>query len=352
MFGNLTKKFQGLFSAIGKSSVITEKNISEAVKEARLALLEADVNYSVANSFVNNIKEKALGESVIKSLKPKEKFIKIIHDELINIMGKDEISLDLNKKPSVIMLCGLQGSGKTTTCAKLALFLKNKNKKVLLAGCDLQRPAAMEQLKTLASQIDVEVFLLENEKKPVNVAKQAYKKLNEENFDVLILDTAGRLHVDNNLMQELEELKKAVSTTDILFVANATTGQDAVTTASKFDERINITGSILTMLDGNSRAGAALSIREVTQKPLMFEGIGEKISDFQVFSPHSMADRILGRGDIINLARKAEENFQKVGYNRFNLLTVEKLEDKSIKSCLVFLRHTCNYSNVHSKEIL
>lgn len=306
MFGILTEKFQNLFSVFGKNNKITENNVLEAVKEARLALLEADVNYSVASAFVKEVKEKALGETVLKSLKPKHQFIKIVHEELVKLMGEGESSLDLSKKISVIMLCGLQGSGKTTTCAKLANFLVCKNKKVLLAACDLQRPAAVEQLKILASSIEVAVFSLEKEKNPVIVAKKAYQKALDENYDVLIIDTAGRLHLDDELMNELKEIKDEINPTDILFVASATTGQDAVNTAFEFDKRVNVTGNILTMLDGNSRAGAAISIRQVTKKPLFFECVGEKISDFQVFNPRSMADRILGMGDVINLVKKAE----------------------------------------------
>ena len=306
MFGVLTDKFNHLFSVIGRNNRITESNISDAVREARLALLEADVNYGVASSFVKAVKEKAMGETVLKSLKPKEQFIKIVHDELIKLMGDSEASLNLSKKPSIIMMCGLQGSGKTTTCAKLAKLLSSQNKKVLIAACDLQRPAAVEQLKVLSKSIDIDLFSIDGEKKPLKVAKGALKKVNDDSYDVLIVDTAGRLHLDDDLMKELQNIKESINPTDILFVANATTGQDAVNTAAEFDKKVNLTGSILTMLDGNARAGAAISIRQVTQKPLLFEGIGEKVSDFQVFNPQSMADRILGMGDVINLAKKTE----------------------------------------------
>lgn len=307
MFDALTEKFQNLFSVFGRNNTITENNVADAVREARLALLEADVNYSVASAFVKEVKERAMGEAVLKSLKPKHQFIKIVHEELVKLMGEEEVSLELSKKPSVIMLCGLQGSGKTTTCAKLANYLTGKKKKVLLAACDLQRPAAVDQLKILGKSINTEVYLIEGEKKPLKVAKGAHKKALDENFDVLIVDTAGRLHLDDDLMSELFEIKEAINPSDIIFVANATTGQDAVNTASEFNKRVNITGSILTMLDGNARAGAAISIKQVTQKPLLFEGTGEKVTDFQVFNPRSMADRILGMGDIINLAKRAEE---------------------------------------------
>jgi signal recognition particle subunit SRP54 len=308
MFDVLTKKMQSLFSNFGKGN-LTEKNISDAVSEVRLALLEADVNYTVANTFIDRIKEKALGQNVLKSISPKQQFIKIVHEELICLMGGSESALELKGRPSVIMLCGLQGSGKTTQCAKLGYFLSKQKKRVLLAACDLQRPAAVEQLKKLALEIDIAVFALENEKDPKVVSKRALEKASEEKYDVLIVDTAGRLHVDEDLMNELKEIKKIINPHEILFVANATTGQDAVKTALEFDKKVSITGSILTMLDGDARAGAAISIGEVTKKPLKFEGVGEKISDLQIFNPKSMADRILGMGDIINLVRKAEENF-------------------------------------------
>jgi len=224
-------------------------------------------------------------------------------------MGSEETGLALSGNLAVILLCGLQGSGKTTQCAKLAAFLQKKspNRKILLSACDLQRPAAVEQLKRLGAQIQVPVFTMEGESNPVRVAKEALQKAKEEGFEVLIVDTAGRLHIDEELMEQLEQIKAATSPQEILFVASAATGQDAVKVASEFDQRIQITGTILTMLDGSARAGAAISIREVTRKPLKFEGIGEKIGDLQVFNPHSMADRILGMGDVINLVRKAEE---------------------------------------------
>jgi signal recognition particle subunit SRP54 len=225
-------------------------------------------------------------------------------------MGSEESSLEFKGKPNVILLCGLQGSGKTTHCAKLAAHLQKKypNKRTLLSACDLQRPAAIEQLKKLASQIDVPVFSIEGEKNPVRVAQEALQRAKSEDFDTLIIDTAGRLAIDEELMQQLEEIKIAVQPHEVLFVASAATGQDAVKTAIEFDKRVQISGTILTMLDGSARAGAAISIREVTNKPLKFEGIGEKMTDLQPFNPHSMADRILGMGDVINLVRKAQEN--------------------------------------------
>ncbi len=313
MFGVLTEKFQKLFSGIGGAKSLTEDNISDAVRQVRLALLDADVNYTVASQFIKRVKEKAVGEGVTKSVSPGQQFIKVIHEELIALMGCEEAPLELKGNPTVILLCGLQGSGKTTQCAKLACLLKRKhpNKKILLAACDLQRPAAVEQLHRLAAQIETPVFSIEGEKNPLRVAKEALAKAKIEAFDVLIVDTAGRLHVDEELMVQLEQIKTALSPHEILFVASAATGQDAVKVAAEFDKQIGITGSILTMLDGSARAGAAISIREVTGKPLKFEGIGEKLGDIQAFNPQSMADRILGMGDVINLVRLAEESISR-----------------------------------------
>lgn len=309
MFQTLTDKFQNLFRSFSKQKEITEENIADAVRQVRLALLEADVNYSVASQFVKRVKEKAIGDKVLKSLTPAQQFINIVHEELILLMGEEEASLHFSSKPSIFMLCGLQGSGKTTHAAKLALHLKKQNKKVCLVACDLQRPAAVDQLKKLASDISVDAFSIEGEKKALLVAKEAQEKAKHENYDVLIIDTAGRLHIDAPLMEELSMLKNELKPQEVIFVANATTGQDAVKTAKEFDEKVGITGTILSMLDGDARAGAAISIREITQKPLLFEGIGEKPEDLQVFNPKSMADRILGMGDIVNLVKKAQENF-------------------------------------------
>jgi len=306
MFTTLTEKFQKLFSSLSGNKKLTEDNISSTVREVRLALLDADVSYNVVSKFVFRVQAKALGQELIKSIKPREQFIKIIHEELIKIMGEEEKELNLVKRPALIMMCGLQGSGKTTHTAKLGYYLKNKGKKVLLAACDLQRPAAVEQLKRLAKDHDLDVYA--EDTTPLKAAKNAYNKAIVEKYDVLIVDTAGRLHINEQLMKELQEIRKELPFSEVLFVANATTGQDAVKTAAKFDKKVQITGSILSMLDGDARAGAALSIKEITQKPLLFEGVGEKISDLQVFNPSSMADRILGRGDVINLVRRAEEH--------------------------------------------
>ena len=307
MFGSLTEKFTGIVSSLAGKKKLTEENISDAVREVRLALLDADVNYSVAKNFVKTVREKALGDAVIKSVTPGQQFVKLIHDELAALMGGGEAELQLDASPAVIMLCGLQGAGKTTHAAKLAKYLK-KEKRPLLVACDLQRPAAIEQLQTLGRQIDVPVFVLEGEKNPVKVVKAALSAAKETQSNVLILDTAGRLHIDDALMKELEEIKRVAEPKEILFVANAATGQDAVKTAAEFDACLAISGTILTMLDGDTRAGAAISIREVTGKPLKFEGIGEKLDDLQLFNAASMADRILGMGDTINLVKKAQEH--------------------------------------------
>jgi len=310
MLGLLNDKMRELLTKFAGHRKLTEENIGEAVSEVRLALLEADVNYSVAKTLIKRIKEKAVGEELIKSVSPGQQFIKIVHDELKLLMGSDEAGLNLSSKPSVIMMCGLQGSGKTTHCAKLAKHLKKEGKvrKILLAACDLQRPAAIAQLKTLGLQIEVDVFSVEGATDPVTVAKQALARAKQENYELLIVDTAGRLSIDEELMVQLERIKTTITPDEVLFVANSTTGQDAVNVAAEFNKRIEVTGTILTMLDGNTRGGAAISIREVTGKPLKFEGIGEKLDDIQVFSPESMAGRILGMGDTINLVKKAKEH--------------------------------------------
>lgn len=330
MFGALTEKFQQMFSGLVGKKSLTEANIGDAVRDVRLALLDADVNYAVVSQFVKKVKEKALGEAVIKAVDPGEQLIKVVHEELVLLMGSEQRDLELKKAPAIILLCGLQGSGKTTHAAKLASFLQKKphNKRVLLAACDLQRPAAVDQLKKLGTQIDVPIFSLEGEKNPTRVAKEARIKAAREGFDVLIIDTAGRLHVDADLMEELKQIKAVTEPQEILFVASAATGQDAVKTAQEFDSAVSITGTILTMLDGSARAGAAISICEVTKKPLKFEGIGERIDDLQPFNPESMADRILGMGDVINLVRKAEENIDEKER--------EALEKKILKAAFTY----------------
>jgi signal recognition particle subunit SRP54 len=307
VFGTLTEKMYSLLEKFSKDKVLSEENISDAIRQIRMALLDADVNFKVVSSFIKRVKEKALGEKVLKSVTAGQQFTELLHAELVDLMGNEQKPLFLKSSPSVVMLCGLQGSGKTSTCAKLAKSF-SKSKKVLLAACDLQRPAAIKQLEVLSKSTGASFFSLEDEKDPVKVAKKSFEKAKKEGFDLLIVDTAGRLHIDEALMKELKNLKNLLTPDEVLFVANANTGQDAVKTAQQFDGEVGITGSILTMLDGNARAGAALSILEVTKKPLKYEGIGEKIEDLQPFNPKSMADRILGMGDVINLVRKAKEN--------------------------------------------
>lgn len=309
MFGSIAEKFTGIFSALAGRKKLTEANVADAVRDVRLALLDADVNYAVTKEFIKRVKEKVLGDAVLKSISAGEQFIKVIHDELVSLMGGGEATLLFASRPTVYMLCGLQGSGKTTHAAKLAKFLQGKEyrKSSLLVACDLQRPAAVEQLRRLGAQIGVAVFAQEGATDPVRVAQAGVAHAKQQGIDVVILDTAGRLHIDEELMRQLEQIKRTVVPTEILFVANAATGQDAVTTAAEFDRRIGITGTILTMLDGDSRGGAAISIFEVTHKPLKLEGIGEKLEDLQLFHAESMADRILGMGDTINLVRQAEE---------------------------------------------
>jgi signal recognition particle subunit SRP54 len=310
MLGALTDKMRETFSRLMREKKLTEDNISEAVSEVRLALLEADVNYSVAKAFVKKVKDRTIGEKVVGSVTAGQQFIKLVHDELVQLMGGEEHQLNLSAKPAVILMCGLQGAGKTTHTAKLARYLRKQNlaKNPLVAACDLQRPAAVEQLKTLATASGAAFFSIPGETDPLKVAKAAHEFAKTNQHDVLIVDTAGRLQIDAELMNQLASLKKALNPGEVIFVANATTGQDAVNVAAEFNEKIGVTGSILTMLDGNTRGGAAISIREVTGKPLLFEGIGEKIDDIQLFNPKSMADRILGMGDTINLVKKAQEH--------------------------------------------
>lgn len=280
MFNGLTEKFQGIFSVFSKESAFTEENIKDAVKQVRLALLDADVNYKVASSLVKKIKEKVIGMEVEKQLKKTDAFINIVHEELIELMGKDESSINFKKKQVKILLCGLQGSGKTTTCAKFAHYVKSvEQKSVSLVALDLKRPAAVKQLQILGAEVEVPVFAIESEQDPIVVAAKS-KALDT---DVVIYDTAGRQNLDDDLMNELAALKVCIEPDYIIFVANCGSGQQAVSVAKAFDEKIQISGSILTMLDGAARAGAAISIREVTGKPLFYEGVGEKISDFQVF---------------------------------------------------------------------
>lgn len=310
MLGALTQKMQGLVARLSGKHKLTEANIAEAASEVRLALLEADVNYGVVKELIREIKQKALGDAVMKSVTPGQQFVKVVYDELVALMGKEEASLDLSAKPTVLMVCGLQGSGKTTQCVKLARYYVKKGlaKRPLLVACDLQRPAAVEQLRILAQQVGISVFSLPGEADPLKVAAEALPVIGSGEHDLVIVDTAGRLHIDEALMEQLEQLQKIFKPHGVLFVASATAGQEAANVAAQFNARVPVSGSILTMLDGNARGGAAISIRHVTGKPLLFEGIGEKVDDLQPFHPASMAHRVLGMGDTINLVKKAQEH--------------------------------------------
>ena len=312
MFSALAEKFQGVFSKFLGAKALTENNVQEAIDEVRLALLDADVQYGVVKAFVKKVKDKAIGQKLVSSVSPGQLFVKIVHEELVELLGSEEKDFVMHERPARILLCGLQGSGKTTHAAKIALFLKEKKgfKRPCLVACDVARPAAVDQLTILAKQAGVDCFSMVGEKDPVRVAKEAMFEAPKQMWDVLIFDTAGRLHVDNALMKELLAVKDAARAHQVILTLNAATGQDAVRTASAFAEQIGVTGSCLTMLDGSSRGGAAISIVEVTKKPILFEGYGEKLGDIRPFHPMSMADRILGMGDTINLVRQAQEHIQ------------------------------------------
>jgi signal recognition particle subunit SRP54 len=284
---------------------ITDTNIQETSREIRRVLLEADVNLQVARDFITHVKIKAEGTKVLKSIKPGEQFIKIIYEELIHVLGDETAEIDLNGKPSVILMAGLQGSGKTTTCAKLAKMFTNQNKKVLMVAADVYRPAAIEQLQSLGRQIDVPVYD-EGLGDPVAICVNAVAKAKSEKVDIVILDTAGRLHIDGEMMNEIQHIWDEVKPNEILFVADSMTGQDAVTSAKAFSEALPLTGTILTKLDGDARGGAAVSIRQVTGTPIKFAGVSEKMDGLEPFNPKQMADRILGFGDVISLVEKAE----------------------------------------------
>lgn len=309
MFGALNEKLQSVFRNIKGQARINEDNIKEAIRQVRMALLEADVNYKVVKKFIQNVQEKALGEKVLKSLTPEQVFIKIVNDELTNILGgdKDESKLKLSSiPPTIIMLVGLQGSGKTTTAGKLTRYFMKNGKSVLLVADDIYRPAAIDQLETLAKQLNCDVYSDRVTNDAVKIAEEGFNVAKKSAKDVIIIDTAGRLHIDEDLMNELSAIKNHINPHEILFVADAMTGQDAVNVANKFDELLGITGVILTKLDGDARGGAALSIKEATGKPIKFIGVGEKLDAFEPFYPDRMASRILGMGDIVTLVEMAQ----------------------------------------------
>ena len=309
-FESLTDRLSGIIKKLKGNSTLTESNMQDMLKEIRIALLEADVNFLVAKEFVNSVKEKALGQEVLKKLNPSQMVVKIVHDELVELLGADQSEIKYNSnKPTIIMLCGLQGSGKTTTAGKLAKLMKNKlNKKVLLAACDVYRPAAIDQLVTIAKQVGVDVVNMGTKANPVDIAASAKKKAYDEHYDVLIIDTAGRLHIDEPLMEELNNIKNLVNPDEILVLVDAMSGQDAVNVAKTFNEKLTLTGCIMSKLDGDARGGAALSIRHLTGVPIKLTGVGEKLDDLELFYPDRMADRILGMGDVMSLIEKAQEN--------------------------------------------
>ncbi|MBP5751067.1 MAG: signal recognition particle protein [Firmicutes bacterium] len=307
-FESLSEKLSGVFKKLRGKGVLTEQDINDAMREVKLALLEADVNYKVVKEFVADVKEKALGEEVLKSLTPAQQVVKIVNDELVALMGGG--SSKLTYSPSgftTILMVGLQGTGKTTTCAKLASYLKKQGKHPMLAACDVQRPAAIDQLEVVGGQVDVPVFCDRESKDPADIAMRARKEAERKGLDMLIVDTAGRLHVDEALMEELKQVKKAVKPHEILLVVDAMTGQDAVTAAEAFHEAMGIDGIVMTKLDGDTRGGAALSVKKVTGRPIKFIGMGEKLDALEPFYPDRMASRILGMGDMLSLIEKAQE---------------------------------------------
>ncbi len=310
MFEKLSDRLERRFKIMKGEGKITEINVAETLKDVRRALIDADVNYKVAKTFTDTVKAKALGQNVLTAIKPGELMVKIVHDELTTLMGGDAAVLNLKDKPVVILMSGLQGSGKTTFSGKLAKKLKSeKGFRPLLVACDVYRPAAIDQLKVLGESIAVPVFTIEGSKDPVDIARKALDFAKQNHHDLIIVDTAGRLAVDEQMMQEIEAIKKAINPTETLFVVDSMTGQDAVNTAKTFNERLDFDGVVLTKLDGDTRGGAALSIRTVVDKPIKFVGTGETLEGIDVFHPSRMADRILGMGDIVSLVEKAQQQF-------------------------------------------
>lgn len=328
MFENLSDKIERAFKLLKGQGQITEINVAETLKEIRKALLDADVNYKIAKEFTDTVKAKALGQNVLTAVSPGQLLVKITHDELAQLMGGEKSDINISANPSIILMAGLQGSGKTTHSGKLAYFLKNKKgKKPLLVACDVYRPAAIDQLHVLGEQIGVEVFSDKNNNDPVSIAQKAIQHAKSNGNNVVIVDTAGRLAIDEQMMDEISRIKKAINPHEILFVVDSMTGQDAVNTAKAFNDKLDFTGVILTKLDGDTRGGAALSIRSVVQKPIKFVGTGEKMEALDIFYPERMADRILGMGDIVTLVEKAQEQYdekkarelqKKIAKNQFN----------------------------------
>ncbi|MBN2682009.1 MAG: signal recognition particle protein [Bacteroidales bacterium] len=328
MFENLSERLDKSFKLLKGEGRITEINIAETLKDVRRALLDADVNFKIAKSFTDNVKQIALGQDVLKSLKPGQMMVKIVHDELALLMGGQTADLNIKGSPAVILMSGLQGSGKTTFSGKLAKFLKTKKgKNPLLVACDVYRPAAIDQLKVLGEQINVPVYSVDGSKNPVDIAKDAIKHARTNGYDLVIVDTAGRLAIDEQMMNEIAAIKKAINPQETLFVVDSMTGQDAVNTAKEFNDRLDFDGVVLTKLDGDTRGGAAISIKSVVNKPIKFVGTGEKLDALDVFHPERMADRILGMGDIVSLVERAQEQYdqeearklqKKIAKNQFN----------------------------------
>ncbi|MCK6609959.1 MAG: signal recognition particle protein [Bacteroidia bacterium] len=328
MFESLSSKLDKAFKVLKGQGKITEINVAETVKEIRKALIDADVNYKIAKQFTDTVKEKALGENVLTSVTPGQLMVKIVNDELTELLGGKTEDVNLNGNPAVILMAGLQGSGKTTHSAKLANFFKKKGRTVMLAACDVYRPAAIEQLKVLGGQLDVPVYFEEGNNNPVSIAENALKAAKEKGAKVLIVDTAGRLSIDEEMMAEIGNIKKALNPHEILFVVDAMTGQDAVNTAKAFNDVLDFSGVILTKLDGDTRGGAALSIKSVVNKPIKFMGMGEKIEALDIFHPDRMAQRILGMGDIVSLVEKAQ--------SVFDAEEAEKMQKKLLKDQFTF----------------
>ena len=319
MFDNLSERLERSFKILKGEGRITEINIAETVKDIRKALLEADVNYKTAKQFTDQVKEKALGQNVITAVRPGQLMVKITHDELAELMGGETQEINLKGSPAVILMAGLQGSGKTTFASKLANYLQTKkNKKVMLVACDVYRPAAIEQLRVLGEQINAKVYTGESESNPVKKAQDAIAEARKFGYDVVIVDTAGRLAVDEQMMTEIAAIKEAIQPSETLFVVDAMTGQDAVNTAKEFNDRLDFDGVVLTKLDGDARGGAALSIRSVVNKPIKFIGTGEKMEAIDVFHPSRMADRILGMGDVVSLVERAQEQYDEAEARRIS----------------------------------
>ncbi len=352
MFEDLSSKFEGLYKKIRGQARLSDTNVQDAVRDVRRALLDADVNYKVAKKFIDDVQARALGEEVLKSISPEQQFIKILYDELIAMMGGAAVDIQYSSElPTIVMVCGLQGSGKTTFTAKFANYLKSKNKSALLVAADIYRPAAIEQLQLLGTQIEVPVFTIAGEKNAVKIAEDGVREGRSKGFDVVIIDTAGRLSIDETMMKEVADIKASVKPHEILFVCDAMTGQDAVTTAKAFHDRLAFDGVVLTKLDGDARGGAALSIRSIVDEPIKFVSTGEKLDMLEHFHPERMASRILGMGDIITLVEKAqaqitEEDAKKVEEKlRKNEFTLDDFRDQlaqikkmgSIKDLLAYI---------------